>query len=93
MVSWKSINHLSFFGGGIVGKKFYPDASSSTIPFYKSGLSTALPGTNPVYRLSRGYFSSVRPGIGADNRRTLAEWAMQMEILSKRRKKRSSGVE
>ena len=58
MISWKNINHPLFFGGGIVKKKFYPDPFSSAVPMYKPGETT------PVYVVTRGYFSSIRPGVG-----------------------------
>jgi len=58
MISWKNINNLLFFGGGIVKKTFYPDPFSSAVPMYKPGETT------PVYVVTRGYFSSIRPGVG-----------------------------
>ncbi|KAL2075034.1 hypothetical protein VTL71DRAFT_8814 [Oculimacula yallundae] len=61
MVSWKNINDPLVFGGGIVGKKFYPDPFRSNTALYSGG---GLTGTTPVYVLSRGFFSSIRPGIG-----------------------------
>lgn len=53
IISWTNINNLNSFGGGLHGKKFYPEDFSRASP---------LGNADSPYLVSRGFFTSMRPG-------------------------------
>lgn len=56
-VSWRNINDSLHFGGGRVGKKFYPGPFPDAIRLAKN--------SPLVYAISTGFFTSMRPGTNS----------------------------